>query len=107
MKNLDEVKNTTSGIITGVTNIVLKKDEIEYLYQTRLSVCKGCKLFKNGICNKEEKTLNLKTNTMVNGCGCVLQLKLRDPIQSCPADKWENVDEQLLKLIFLKEQNNG
>lgn len=85
-------------IIEGAYNNMLNKQE--ELYQTRMSICKDCKLYKidrilGPICNSG-LFLNIKTgevsrkplNGYVNGCGCILRAKTRVPSAKCPLKKW-------------------
>ena len=89
--------HSISQIAEGFVNNILKKEED--LFNTRITICRSCKLHKidkvfGEVCNKS-LWLNPETNEIsnspkikyVHGCGCVLKSKTRVPNAHCPLDK--------------------
>ena len=90
--------NKVNQIITGTINNILNREED--LFNSRISVCRSCKLLKidsifGEICNPR-LYLNPVTNETsdkampgyTHGCGCVLRSKCRSKQSHCPLDRW-------------------
>ncbi len=82
-----------NNIINGWANFI--KDKFGLLDKAtksmatqRLSICNDCTIRSVGICDPTKRTINLKTNNVVSGCGCVLATKALDIASYCPAGKW-------------------
>ena len=74
-------------IVDGIKNYVLPMQDSEKLSEARLKVCNQCEH---------------KTNTNTCGlCGCLLAFKSRTLKSDCPAGKWNDVDNQVLKELGL------
>lgn len=64
----------------------------------RIKVCKGCPLFTaQGYCNPKMKIQHETTKKDVGGCGCYLPVKVTNPIEQCPAEKWKAVPGKMYK----------
>ena len=79
--------------ITGWFNLIRQKfgnidENLLDLSKYRILICKKCDLFSRGFCSSNKSTLNIKTNKIVNGCGCYLMAKTICEKCKCPADKW-------------------
>lgn len=94
-----ELIKQTSQIVKGTINNLLNKED--QLYNSRIAICKKCKLYKaDGIfgpkCN-EKLYLNPNTNETstvprsgyYKGCACVLSSAARVIDKKCPLGKWE------------------
>jgi hypothetical protein len=62
----------------------------------RKEICKKCLIYsREGLCNNK-LYLNPETNDVavepaegyVRGCGCVIDVKTKNPTSHCPAKKW-------------------
>ncbi len=87
-----------SEIIDGHIKELLKQEQL--LYDTRITICRNCKLMTKDkvlgeICDRK-KWLNLDTGAIslvqvdgyINGCGCRMSAKARIPEATCPLRKW-------------------
>lgn len=68
-------------------------------FEERFEICKKCPLYSikyGGICNNK-LYVNFETNDVsteplegyVNGCGCILSSKLKNPNQICHLGRWD------------------
>ena len=61
----------------------------------RLAICKKCPIFNNGKCNSN-LWMNPDTDEVstyarigyIRGCGCILNVKAKNPSNHCIAGKW-------------------
>lgn len=92
MKFIENIRD----IVTG--HLYELRGNHTYLMTKRMSVCRGCPLYKyknGGIC-RSDLWINPLTNEIsatekpeyVRGCGCRLNAKTRIPEAHCPAGKW-------------------
>jgi hypothetical protein len=85
-------------IVDGHIKELLRQEQD--LYESRIKICRGCKLMTKDkmfgeMCDKN-KWINLSTGHIslvqldgyVNGCGCRMSAKARIPEARCPLNKW-------------------
>lgn len=90
----NQLTQIAEGFYNNLTN---KKED---LYNTRIEICRRCKLIIldklwGECCNSnlylntetDETSLHIKPGFR-NGCGCVLNSKGRVPEAQCPVNKW-------------------
>ena len=89
--------STISQIAKGMVNNLLNKED--ELYQSRIKICRDCKLIKEDrvfgeICNPSlymnaagEISSTPKIG-YIHGCGCMLGSKCRVKESHCPLSKW-------------------
>lgn len=89
-----DVSKITEGLFNSATN------RNEELYESRVSICRECKLITHDrifgeVCNSRlyinpstEETSKRKKPGFINGCGCVLNSKCRVPSAHCPIGRW-------------------
>lgn len=68
--------NKIKNILIGWKNLLLDIiSDIKYkdIFNERLNICKSCKYYKIGICQK---------------CGCVVAAKTKAEDEECPIKKW-------------------
>ena len=65
-----------SAILKGVKNFVFKKESIEEIAKKRKVICDDCEHNSKGTPNR------------CKVCGCIIQFKIRQSIQTCPKGKW-------------------
>lgn len=87
-----------TDIVEGFYNSATNKKQD--LYETRIQVCKSCKLYiKDKIfgarCNsklfldpKTDEVSKTRKSGFIRGCGCVLKAKCRVKQSKCPLRKW-------------------
>jgi len=71
------------NIISGFSNMVFTRTDIEELSKYRRVFCRGCEMSnfgKSRFCLKKR-----------GGCGCVIAAKTRVPEEECPIKKWQAV----------------
>jgi hypothetical protein len=71
---------SVGSIISGFSNLVFSKPDIEAMAKKRRKFCNGCEKSNFG-----KSRLCLKRK---GGCGCVLSLKTRVPDEECPELNW-------------------
>ena len=67
----------------------------EFSIDERLAICRKCPIFNNGKCNSN-LWLNPDTDEVstyakigyIRGCGCILNVKTKNPHNHCIAGKW-------------------
>lgn len=74
--NIMILKNKIKSIFKGYRNLILKDEELEELFKTRLNICKSCENNIAGVCNQ---------------CGCLLAAKTRSLSEKCPQNYWAPV----------------
>ena len=86
--------STVSQIVKGFYNNIVNKEED--LFQSRIEICRKCKLHKDDPVFGEACNSNLYLNPVTdetsktpkigfyNGCGCILASKCRVPEAECP-----------------------
>lgn len=84
-------------IVKGFVNRATNKEED--LYETRIKICKDCKLYKPDGMFGEQCNAKLYLNPITdeisrtpkpgfkNGCGCILKAKTRVKDAHCPVNK--------------------
>ena len=82
-----------NNIINGWGNFIKDKfglldEQTKAMSTKRLMICNDCTIRSVGICDPTKRTINLKTNSVVSGCGCLLAAKTLDIASYCPAGKW-------------------
>lgn len=107
---IPEIFKNRRQIWDGLRNKLIKKEHVEQVYEARMEICRGCRLYDTTgdgcaipgtapCCNKN--LTDILDGKEVNGCGCSLGLKARSLSSSCPLEKWKAImtekDENLLK----------
>ncbi len=82
-----------NNIINGWGNLIKDKfglldNQTRAIATKRLTICNGCNIRSNGICNPTKNTININSGKVVKGCGCVIAAKTLDTASYCPAGKW-------------------
>ena len=70
------------GIITGLTNSIFIKEEVEKVATYRLAICNTCEHFSPNI--KKKGLQVLRKDKFCADCGCNMHLKVRDLAMQCP-----------------------
>lgn len=92
-KNLKEVWNHRKQILEGITNSLIKKEEIEKIASERMKICNGCSRFDP----EGPRCMIPGTQPCCSECGCKLSLKTRSLSSECPhpdGPKWAAILEQ-------------
>lgn len=80
------------SIITGIKNAHLKDPEIEKMAEGRAVICSECEFadpnhpFKFFV--PAEKALKEINGLGCGKCHCLIQAKVRSPLEKCPKGKW-------------------
>ena len=69
------------SIVSGFSNLVFTKPEIEALAIERKVICDGCEVSKFG--------KSMRCLRSLGGCGCFIKAKIRVPDEECPINKWD------------------
>lgn len=77
------VLRTVKGVVSGFSNFVFEKEDIELIAAERRRICNVCPKSNNG---NSRRCLKRK-----GGCGCILSLKTRVLEEECPDLKWKAV----------------
>lgn len=110
LKKIPEIFQNRRQIWEGLRNKTFKKEHVEQVYEARIDICKGCKLYDTSgsgcallgtqpCCSQDlsEDVNGVETK----GCGCSLSLKGRSLSSACPLSKWSAIlteqEEELLK----------
>jgi len=114
MEKIKELWENKGKIFTGIWNNFLKKEEIEKLYQERLSICKVCDTYteeKEGCFSSTFQSVPCCDNRK-GGCGCTLVLALKVPAKPCPKNYFpaiiseedqKKLEEELYNQQFKKD----
>lgn len=71
---LREMAEADQKMIQKYKDAIKKDDRVSSeIYETRLSICKGCERLNAGTCN---------------ACGCYVELRALSPMGHCPYKKW-------------------
>ena len=91
---MNQLQEITEGFYNSITN---KRQD---LYQSRIKICRECKLLKidsifGEICNKKlwinpktDEISDTKKSGFIHGCGCNLNSATRVAEHKCPIKKW-------------------
>jgi hypothetical protein len=74
--------NLTLDQIGALDPIIKKKAE------ERLRLCNICSIREKNICSSDKHGINIKTQKLTQGCGCVIPAKTMALESNCPLDKW-------------------
>ena len=82
------------NILEGWGNWALKEfklldPEIVQMSKLRLLICDVCDMRTGQICNPNKQGVNIETQEIRNGCGCVIPPKTLSPHSECPLGKWK------------------
>ena len=78
---LREMAQADAEMIEKYKAAIKKDDRVsEYIYETRLIICKSCELLNAGTCG---------------ACGCYVELRALSPSGKCPYKKWSMLHSQL------------
>lgn len=68
-------------------------------WKQRLEICRGCEFSQSHLNGKVTSCGELivgevvdYANTKISLCGCVMELKTRLPLATCPANKWNETE---------------
>lgn len=110
MKNIPKIFENRRQIWEGLRNKLIKNEDVEQVYEARMEICRGCRLYDTTgdgcampgtapCCN--QNLSDIIGDKELKGCGCSLSLKGRSLASSCPLGKWSAImsekDEELLK----------
>ena len=84
VEKLINVWNNRLLILNGFKNYITRRDHIEKLANTRMSICEECPLLDL----KGTKCFAPGTQPCCGSCGCSLKLKTRSEEAECPEGKW-------------------
>lgn len=93
MINLKKVWASRKQILEGVTNTLVKKQEIENIARKRMDICLTCPILDI----KGDKCLMPGTAPCCGECGCKLAFKTRSLSSECPhpdGPRWEAILDQ-------------
>lgn len=79
------IKDKITSIYHGWKNFLIPNEELEPLFQDRLSICEKCPKNRAGICVL---------------CGCILKAKTKSLGEECPTGKWLPVLRQDEDILF-------
>lgn len=89
-ENLIRIWKSRNQILEGVTNSIFKREDVEFIAEERMKVCRkcpsgcydasgeGCMIPGTAPCCNQNK----------GGCGCSLSLKTRALSDKCPFGHW-------------------
>lgn len=92
------MSNNYKQMAEGFYNLLVNKEE--ELYESRIAICKECKLLEDdeifGLMCSRNIYINPKTDEIsdkpgvgfINGCGCVMKIKARVQEAECVLNKW-------------------
>lgn len=84
------------GHLNELKNKMQSDEKLMKITSDRLKVCESCPLYKKTmmgyICNPAMTVNTVHDDKIVMGCGCRLKAKAAVVNESCPANKWRDVD---------------
>lgn len=87
-ENIIRIWKSKDQIIEGIANSVFKKEDVEYIAEQRMSVCRRCDVYDEKGSGCMVPGTAPCCNQDKGGCGCSLKLKTRSLSSACPLSKW-------------------
>jgi hypothetical protein len=63
------------------------------IYMDRLNKCLKCPIKNGNTCDPTKQRKHVDTGQTINGCGCNLVVKQKQPNYECPAGEWKKVTQ--------------
>lgn len=91
-ENIIRVWKSKGQILEGIKNSIFRKDDVEEIAESRMTLCKNCDLYDETGTGCLAPGTHPCCNQDKGGCGCSLKFKTRSLSSSCPhpnGPKWD------------------
>lgn len=98
--------NTIKGVIEGITNIIIVKEEVEKVKAERIAICRACPSNSENAKRDRRYKNALRPDEHCVDCGCNLEIKTSALAHSCESEKWLAVTDQPTEEAIQKAINS-